>query len=67
MTKQAALSEWITQAEAARLREVSRQAIGKLAAAGRIRTISFGGRQFVNRRDVEQFQPERRGRKPLSE
>mgnify|MGYP001627583373 CR=1 FL=1 len=63
MSKQPAPSEWITQAEAARLRKVSRQAISKLVAAGRIRTTTFGGRAFVNRRDVEKFEPEARGRK----
>lgn len=63
MSKPAVPSEWMTQAEAARVRKVSRQAIGKLVAAGRIRTTSFGGRAFVNRRDVETFEPITPGRK----
>lgn len=66
MTKQPSPLEWITQAEAARLRKVTRQAISKLAAAGRIRTTSFGGRVFVNRHDIEEFEPERRGRRKAS-
>ena len=63
MTKHPVPSDWITQAEAARLRKVTRQAIAKLVAAGRIHTTSFGGRSFVNRHDVENFEPEPRGRK----
>jgi len=63
MTKHPAQSEWITQAEASRLRKVTRQAIGKLVAAGKIRTLAFGGRTFVSRADVEKFEPGRRGRK----
>jgi excisionase family DNA binding protein len=45
-------SEWITQAEAARLRKVSRQAIGRLVESGRLRTVQMGGRPFVNRSEV---------------
>jgi len=50
-------ADWISQAEAARLRNVSRQAIGKLIAARRLRTTTFGGSKFVNRADVIKFEP----------
>lgn len=42
-------SEWISQAEAARLRGVSRQAVSKMIAAGRLQTFELGGRVFVRR------------------
>lgn len=48
-------SDWITQAEAARLRQVSRQAIAKLVGSGRLRVVSFGGRSFVSRQEVLAF------------
>ena len=49
--------EWISQAEASRIRGVSRQAIAKLVANGRLRCLEIGGRTFVNRSDVIQFVP----------
>jgi len=55
--------EWIAQADAARLRKVSRQAISKLIAAGRLRTVEFGGRTFVSKRDVLEFEKQKAGRK----
>jgi excisionase family DNA binding protein len=55
-------AEWINQAEAARLRGVSRQAIAKLAAHGRLRTLAVGGRTLVNRVDVLAFTPNPPGR-----
>lgn len=54
--------EWITQAEAARLRNVTRQAIAKLVNGGRLRTLTVGGRTFVNRADVVAFEPNPAGR-----
>ena len=53
---------WITQAEASRLRGVSRQAIAKLVGNGRLRTLEVGGRAFVNRADVLTFEPNPAGR-----
>jgi hypothetical protein len=35
--------EWISQAEASRIRGVSRQAIAKLVANGRLRCLEIGG------------------------
>ena len=55
-------AEWITQAEAARLRNVSRQAIAKLVRNGRLRTVTVGGRNFVSRADVLMFEPNPPGR-----
>jgi excisionase family DNA binding protein len=57
-------SEWISQAEAARLRGVSRQAIATLVKKGRLPTLKIGGRTFVKRKEVEQFAPEPSGRPP---
>ncbi|WP_428310918.1 helix-turn-helix domain-containing protein [Hydrocarboniphaga sp.] len=56
------LSEWISQAEAARLRGVSRQAIAKLVANGRLATLDVGGRAFVRRGDIVSFEPNPAGR-----
>jgi excisionase family DNA binding protein len=55
-------SEWITQAEAARLRRVTRQAIARLVENGRLRTLDVGGRVFVNRAEVLAFEPNPPGR-----
>lgn len=55
-------SEWISQAQAARLRNVSRQAIAKLVANGRLRTFEVGGRSLVSRADVLTFEPNPPGR-----
>lgn len=56
------LSEWISQAEAARLRNVTRQAIAKLVGNGRLRTLEIGGRSLVSRADVVAFEPNPPGR-----
>ena len=55
-------SEWISQAEAARLRKVSRQAIAGLVKKGRLRGLRIGGRALVRRKEVEDFTPEPAGR-----
>jgi len=55
-------ADWINQADAARLRGVSRQAIAKLAANGRLRSLVVGGRTLVNRADVLAFTPNPAGR-----
>ncbi|MFI5098176.1 MAG: helix-turn-helix domain-containing protein [Candidatus Acidiferrales bacterium] len=54
--------DWISQAEAARLRGVSRQAIALLVKRGRLSVFRIGGRLLVNRQEVERFQPEEAGR-----
>lgn len=56
------MSKWITQAEAARKRGVTRQAIAKLIKRGKLQTIEFGGNVFVSVDDVTHFTAERPGR-----
>jgi excisionase family DNA binding protein len=60
------LSEWISQAEAARLRGVSRQAIAKLVRKGRLTSLIIGGHTFVNRVEIIDFEPLRAGRRKLN-
>lgn len=60
------LSEWISQAAAAELRGVSRQAISKLIRQGRLRSLDVGGHVLVNRVEVLGFQPEVAGRPPAT-
>jgi excisionase family DNA binding protein len=55
-------SDWISQAEAARLRRVSRQAIAKLIRNGRLKSTVIGGHVLVSRADVLSFQPRAAGR-----
>jgi excisionase family DNA binding protein len=54
--------EWVTPAEAARIRGVSRQAISRLIKRGRFRTLEIGGRFFLRRDDVERYKPSSPGR-----
>jgi len=54
--------DWISQAEAARLRGVSRQAIALLVKRGRLKVFRIGGRLLVNRQEIEKFKPEDAGR-----
>jgi excisionase family DNA binding protein len=56
------LKDWITQAEAARVRGVSQERIRKLIQIGRLQSIEIGGRKFVRRSDVEAFVPLSAGR-----
>lgn len=55
-------AEWISQAEAAKLRHVTRQAISKLVRKGRLRSIVIGGHTLVRRADVLSFRPRAAGR-----
>lgn len=54
--------DWISQAEAARRRNVSKQAIAKLVKAGRLRVLRLGGHILINKHDVENFTPQKPGR-----
>lgn len=54
--------EWISQAEAARLRGVSRQAIATLVRRGRLPMLRIAGRTLVRRKDVLTFEPLPAGR-----
>lgn len=55
-------TEWISQAEASRIRGVSRQAIAKLVSNGRLRSLEVGGRALVSQADVLAFEPNPAGR-----
>jgi len=54
--------DWISQAEAARLRCVSRQAIAKLIQRKRLSSREIAGRIVVRRSEVEAFVPQPIGR-----
>jgi excisionase family DNA binding protein len=54
--------EWISQAEAARIRRVSRQAIARLIQKGRFKPLKIGGRFFLKRTEVENYRAEHPGR-----
>ena len=56
--------DWITQAEAARVRGVSPQAISDLIERGRLQTLQIGGKTFVRRSEAETFAPKSGGRPP---
>ena len=58
------LEDLITQAEAARLRNVSREAIYGLVARGKLNVVEIGGQKFVRRSEVENYTPEIGGRPP---
>jgi len=57
------LSDWISQAEAARIRGTTRQAVAKLVRNGRLKTITVGGYVLVSRTDVMEFKPQPAGRR----
>lgn len=54
--------EWITKAEAARVRGVTRQAIAKLVSKGKLAILEIAGGTLVKRADVEAYKPEAGGR-----
>jgi excisionase family DNA binding protein len=56
------LSQWISQAEAARLRGVTRQAIAKLVKKGKLRILEIGGYSLVNRQEILEFKDGPAGR-----
>jgi excisionase family DNA binding protein len=56
--------DWVSQAEAARIRGVSRQAISRLIKKGRLRVFRIGGKVLLNRSEIENFIPEQPGRHP---
>ncbi len=57
-------TEWISQAEAAEIRGVTRQAIARLVKKGRFTTLSIGGKTLLKRSDVEDFKPKPPGPLP---
>jgi excisionase family DNA binding protein len=58
------ISAWISQSEAARLRRVTRAAISALVKRNRLKTLKIGGKNLLNRADIENYQPQPRGPKP---
>jgi len=56
-------SDWISQAEAARLRGITRQAVANLVRKGRLKTIAIGGYIFVSRTEILEFKPQAAGRR----
>jgi excisionase family DNA binding protein len=54
--------DWVSQAEAARLRGVSRQAIARLIKKGRFPVLRIAGKILLKRTDVKAFEPEPAGR-----
>lgn len=57
------MSDLISQAEAARIRDVSRAAIRDLIRRGRLRSFNLAGRELVYRSEVESFEKEAPGPK----
>lgn len=61
------VGDLISQAEAARIRGVSRAAIRDLIRRERLRSISVGGRELVYRSEVEAFEKDKPGPKSQEE
>jgi excisionase family DNA binding protein len=51
------VDDWISQVEAARIRNVSKQAIAKLIRRNRLSAREIGSRMLVRRSEVEAFVP----------
>ncbi len=60
------LDDLITQAEAAKLRGVTREAIYNLVARRRLQTVEIGGQKFVRRSEILDFEALPAGRPPES-
>jgi len=58
------LDDLISQADAAKLRGVSRASINELVARGRLKTVEIAGKVFLYRSEVEAFEPQPGGRPP---
>jgi hypothetical protein len=52
----------MSQADAAKLRGVSRASISELVSRGRLSTVEVAGRPLLLRAEVEGFEPEAGGR-----
>ena len=57
-------NDLITQAEAARIRGVSHEAIRHLVREGRFKVIRVGGKPFVLRSEIKAYRPGVGGRPP---
>jgi hypothetical protein len=56
--------EWVSQAQAAKMRGTSRQAIADLVGRGRFKTLSIGGKILLKRSEIEAFKPKPPGPSP---
>lgn len=56
------LKDWISQAEAARIKGVSQERIRQLVQEGRLQSVEVAGRKLVRRSEVEVFVPKPEGR-----
>jgi hypothetical protein len=63
-TSQLSAFDLISFADAARLRDVSRQSITKLVNKGRFKTFTVAGRKFLSRKEIEDYSPLTAGRPP---
>lgn len=52
----------ITKAQAAKLRGVSRTAIYDLVKRGKLQVFEIAGREFLSKKEVESFEPDKGGR-----
>ena len=59
--------DWISQAEAARIRGVSQQAIVNLIRRSRLTTVNMAGRTVVLRSEVENFIAQPKGGRPTKQ
>jgi len=57
-------AQWVSQAEAAEMRGVTRQAIADLVGKGRFTILSIGKRTLLKRSEVEAFKPKPPGPSP---
>jgi hypothetical protein len=57
-------AQWVSQAEAAEMRGVTRQAIADLVGKGRFTTLSIAGKTLLRRSEVEAFRPKPPGPSP---
>jgi hypothetical protein len=53
---------WVSQSEAARIRNVTPQAIGRLIRKGRFHTLEIAGKVLLDRREVANYKPKPTGR-----
>lgn len=61
------LSDLISQAEAARIRGVTRAAIADLIKRGKLRSVMVGGRALVYRSEIENYEKGEPGRPKIRE
>jgi len=57
------IRDLISQAEAARLRGITRQAVAALVRKGRIKAWTIAGKVLVSRTEIISFVPQAAGRK----